>query len=406
MKTVIVYDSQYGNTEQIARAMAERLGKDGRARLVAASAASERDLAGSDLLVVGGPTQIRRISSALRTFLDGLPPNAVQGVPAAAFDMRMPGPRVLTGSAATGIARRLAKKGARLMVPPESFIATGMKGPPVVGERARAGTWAATVQARARETAARPSRLRGAVVVIGPSLALVFLSAASMTAAAFGWLALSGRSKVARLLRLLSAPGVVWTVAYPLVIRPWHLHWGATAEEVRKALPGDEVVPQLGWQSTRAITIHAPARAVWRWLVQLGQGRGGFYTYDWLENLAGLDIHSAERIVPELQRLKVGDFVRSAPELAGPDFGWTVARIEPARALVLGVGRPDAGDAYSGVWTFVLDAIDDRTTRLIVRGRTANKPALVAGTLLIELQWFIMERGMLQGIKRRAERAP
>jgi hypothetical protein len=97
--------------------------------------------------------------------------------------------------------------------------------------------------------------------------------------------------------------------------------------------------------------------------------------------------------------------VRSAPEVAGPAFGWTVARIELARALVLGVGRPGAGDAYSGVWTFVLEAIDGRTTRLIVRGRTVNKPALVAGTVFIELQWFIMERGMLQGIKRRAERA-
>ncbi len=99
-------------------------------------------------------------------------------------------------------------------------------------------------------------------------------------------------------------------VVYALTIRPWHLRWGATDEEFTRPLPGDAVVPD-GIQSTRAITIHAPARAIWPWLVQMGQDRAGFYSFDWLERLAGADIHNADHIIPAWQHLAVGDLMRT-----------------------------------------------------------------------------------------------
>ena len=84
--------------------------------------------------------------------------------------------------------------------------------------------------------------------------------------------------------------------ATPL-LRPWHSRWGATASEVASTMPGDELFPRAQFQATRAITIAAPPSAVWPWLVQVGYGRAGFYSYDLVENLVGCDIHSTDRIV-------------------------------------------------------------------------------------------------------------
>jgi hypothetical protein len=206
---------------------------------------------------------------------------------------------------------------------------------------------------------------------------------------------------------------------YLLLARPWHSRWGATREEARKALPYDHFVPRPLAQTTRAVTIDAPPEEVWRWLVQLGQSRGGFYSYDWLENLANLDIHSAEEIIPELQELKMGDLVRLAPESMGNEAGWRIAVMEPGRTLVLhqpadsDTGRPvdrDDPDLLSGYygwnWAFVLEESGGGTTRLILRSRVDGRPRFLIKafyTLLLEFPHFVMERGMLKGIKRRAE---
>jgi flavodoxin len=149
MKAVVVYDSQFGNTERLARAIAEQLSVEEPAVVLAASATSERDLAGMELLAVGGPTQGHGLSPALKTFLEHLPPDAVRDVPTVTFDTRLPWPRVLSGSAAAASAKQLVKKGARLVVPPESFLVTGTEGPLGEGELARARTWATTVRATA-----------------------------------------------------------------------------------------------------------------------------------------------------------------------------------------------------------------------------------------------------------------
>src|SRR5215213_5479579 len=106
----------------------------------------------------------------------------------------------------------------------------------------------------------------------------------------------------------VSLPVVTLAAAgYLLLARPWMRTWGATEAEARMTPPGDEVVAAPTFQSTIAMTIDAPAERVWPWLAQLGQGRGGFYSHDWLENLFGSDIHSADRMLPEHQNPRAGD---------------------------------------------------------------------------------------------------
>jgi flavodoxin len=157
MKAMVVYDSKFGNTERVARVIAGTLGAGEPAPLVAASTASKWDLAGVDLLVVGGPTQAHGASPALRAFLDRLPPEAVRGMPTVTFDTRLTWPRFLAGSAAAASARRLEKKGARLLVPPESFLVSASEGPLLEGELDRACIWAKSVRAAAGSAEREPA---------------------------------------------------------------------------------------------------------------------------------------------------------------------------------------------------------------------------------------------------------
>jgi hypothetical protein len=204
---------------------------------------------------------------------------------------------------------------------------------------------------------------------------------------------------------------------YLLAIRPWHLKWGATQAEIQGPQPGDELIKRPRYETTRSVTIRAPAADVWPWLVQIGQSRGGFYSYDWLENLIGLDIHSADRVLPEFQDLQVGDILPNEPKT--PDEGVTVAAVQPERALILRgtivpsqpmKGYPIHYDDtmpwwMDWTWAFILDRLDERTTRLIARLRSDYKgltPAM-ARFMLVEPSHFIMERKMLLGIKQRAE---
>ncbi len=140
---------------------------------------------------------------------------------------------------------------------------------------------------------------------------------------------------------IFGAAAVAGSIVSSPVSRRWYGRWGATAAETAVALPGDELAPEATLVSTRAITIEAAVTAVWPWLVQLGQGRGGLYSYQRLENLVGCDIHNAAQILPEYQVLVPGDQVRLGPPGANfPSF--TAAIVEPPTVLVLrGAEDPD-----------------------------------------------------------------
>jgi hypothetical protein len=197
-------------------------------------------------------------------------------------------------------------------------------------------------------------------------------------------------------------------------IRPWYLTWGATGDEINRTWPGDELSPRPVSLATRALTINVPVTDVWPWIVQIGQDRAGCYSYAWLENLFFVGMHNAERIHPEWQRRQVGDIVWLArKDRYGGRGRVVVAVLEPNRAMVL-VSPGDAerisrgGRAESGTWTFILDPIDDHTTRLILRSRGAQGESFAAmlfGRLVFDPVHFIMERKMMLGIKERAETA-
>jgi hypothetical protein len=178
---------------------------------------------------------------------------------------------------------------------------------------------------------------------------------------------------------------------------------GATGWESDGRLIGDDLIARPDLMATRAITIRAPADQVWPWIAQLGQGRGGFYSYDFLENVVGCQIHSADRVVPDWQDVRVGDAVRLAPQVS-----LVVARVQPGRSLVLRGGVPLGRIAppYDFTWTFTLRDGRDSTTRLLVRERYAYaKPWARLVVELVNPVSFVMTRKMLRGIRDRAERA-
>jgi glyoxylase-like metal-dependent hydrolase (beta-lactamase superfamily II) len=199
-------------------------------------------------------------------------------------------------------------------------------------------------------------------------------------------------------MRILAGAGSLAAVAALAVPRLWRgmLDWGATAEEVRRALPGDELLPDADLVATRAISIAASPVEVWPWLVQIGVGRAGAYAYDWLDRLFGLDVRSSRRIVPEFQGLAVGDMI----PVANDGTGLRVRAIERERALATST------DDGTWAWTWTLEPAGD-FTRLISRTRMATShqslPGRVATRLLLVPASWVMERRMLLGLRDRAE---
>ncbi len=191
----------------------------------------------------------------------------------------------------------------------------------------------------------------------------------------------------------LAAIFLLVLVAYLLVIRPWQLTWGATDEEVSRVLPGDEIVTSPGFNATRAVTVRARPEQIWPWIVQMGDRRAGFYSYDWFDNRLR---PSAERIIPELQRLEVGDRIPLAPGVYE-----LVHAMDPPRSMVW----ISMDDPPSGSWTWVLEPIDPQRTRLITRMRGAYDwtSPLILFQLWIDWGDFAFMRRSMLGIKQRAE---
>lgn len=194
----------------------------------------------------------------------------------------------------------------------------------------------------------------------------------------------------------------VLALAYTTLViawRPWHRDWGSTADERRAPLPGDSFSSAPERAGDRAIPVDAPADSVWPWLLQLGEDRGGFYSYTSLENLFGLHIVNAERIQPEWQSLAAGDFVQAVPPdwlggAFGDRIGWEVDEVDGERHVLA-----------LRYWVFQVESVDQRSSRLHVRPHAGDAPLPIAPLLLLTFEpaHFIMERATLEGIKRRAE---
>jgi type III secretion system FlhB-like substrate exporter len=197
-----------------------------------------------------------------------------------------------------------------------------------------------------------------------------------------------------RLLAVLGAAGAIATL-YRRVLRTRHLTWGTKADEAQRALPGDELMPAARVVATRAVEIDAPPAAVWPWLVQMGPGRAGAYTYDWIERRLGIDIRNVRRIVPELQQLAVGD------EIPMPGYAMCAEIVDHERTLAF---RSTDG---RWVWSFELVPTGDGT-RLLSRNRIDTSGYRVKdwiGYAITEPGSWVMERKMLLTIKQLAERA-
>lgn len=190
---------------------------------------------------------------------------------------------------------------------------------------------------------------------------------------------------------------VLWFGAY--VVYPAWCRAGTEDDEARGSLPGDELVPRSRNGYTLAIDIVAPARDVWPWLAQMGQGRGGFYTHEWIESLLGAKIHNADRIHPEWQYIAPGDRIRLTPDpyLGKPGQQLVVVRADTQEDLCLFQQLPNGSP---GSWAFVLRPRRGGRTRLLFR-RRSGEPSLFDRVAMPG--YYFMDRGMLRGIKRRAE---
>ena len=214
---------------------------------------------------------------------------------------------------------------------------------------------------------------------------------------------LRSRSRAARVGAVLCWTFLAYITAV-IALRPWYTRWGTSPEDRQTYLPGDGAVTDARYRIDHAIAIRATPEQIWPWLLQLGQDRGGFYSYDRLERLVGAQIRNADRIHPEWQDRDVGDFVRAVPPnylggIFGDTVGWRIIALDHPRVMTL-----------ENWGTFALRPVDDSTTRLLIRTIGSAEPNLDAilfapvGLVLFEPAHFIMERGMLRGIRERAER--
>jgi len=212
---------------------------------------------------------------------------------------------------------------------------------------------------------------------------------------------------VGLLAALEGAALIVWNVVATPVIGRRRLRWGTMGTEATDSLPGDELVPEPKWSYTLAVAVNASPEAVWPWIAQIGQGRGGFYTYQTLENLAGCKITNTTKILPDHQHPAIGDDIHLHP--TSPPMRMEI--VDPPNALVL-LGSPvdiGAEDSWgTSTWQFAINPSPRGGSRLLTRGRYDHTPdwksRLAFGRFPIEVITFVMSRKMMLEIKRLAER--
>ena len=217
----------------------------------------------------------------------------------------------------------------------------------------------------------------------------------------------SRHASIRLLILLMTFAGIL--AVFFWAVRPLYLNWGASPDEQTRALPGDTIVPDAVSGETRAITIRAPIDRVWPWLAQTGQDRGGFYSFDLLENSVGCRIPIADVLRPDRQVWQLGDKLWMYPADRAGGAGFATLRVfEPGR--VLGFATRMVGtslaDAENGSWSFVAEPIDAQSTRVIMRGRGVARPLgwSAFDKLVFEPVHFVMERRMLIGLRDVVER--
>lgn len=200
-----------------------------------------------------------------------------------------------------------------------------------------------------------------------------------------------------------AAFAIAGTLLFSWLLRPWYSRWGSPHGEAERLLPGDEIVAEPTLEVTRAITIQAQPEHIWAWLVQIGQEKGGLYTYQHLENIAGCRIRNATRIDPQWQNPRPGDNVRLGPK-GYPLF--RIISIEPNQALVMQACDPVEEQPGTASWIFMIEPLGDGNCRLWTRSRNCFERTfanLMMWRVIVEPIHFVMERRMLIGIQQRAE---
>jgi hypothetical protein len=205
------------------------------------------------------------------------------------------------------------------------------------------------------------------------------------------------RHRLRKALFFLVGGGLLLLGSYLLLLRPWHMRWGCTNEDLQRAMPADGIVPHPDLVTHRGISIAAPPSEVWPWLVQLGEGRGGFYSYDWIDHLLGFDINSADRILPEFQApLTVGGIIPR---------GMYIWAVKPGEHLV--VGTPPGMKGFQSTWALGLYPTQEGGTRLVSRLRMHYDDwrfSHLAIAAVLDPGQFIMEQKMLRNLKGLVEK--
>ena len=211
--------------------------------------------------------------------------------------------------------------------------------------------------------------------------------------------------------RWLAVCGIlsVMVATFFAFVRPWYLNWGTTEDERYMSLPGDEIIANAQSQQTRAITISAPVDLIWPWIAQLGQDRGGFYSYDLLENLVGCEMPTIDVLQGDKQSWQLGDKLWMYPKDKAGGAGFATLRTYlPRRALGFAARSFGSGldNPEDGSWSMVLEPITAGRTRFLIRGRGAQGLSLLGVSFdrsIFEPIHFVMERRMMVGIKQLAE---
>lgn len=193
---------------------------------------------------------------------------------------------------------------------------------------------------------------------------------------------------------LITGATVILLIFYFFVIRPKHLRWGATNEEVNAKMPGDEIVKTVHFNATRAISIHSSPEKIWKWIIQIGSKRAGWYSIDWIDNGG---VESSKELLPEFQKIEPGYFVPFTPDQKN---GMWVKEFRESE-YILWVDKE--GNA---TWLWVLKKISETETRLITRLRTRYKfmSVWIIYYMIYDFGDIVMMKKCMKGIKERAEK--